>query len=708
MPRKPKPKTTSYVKIGSTKITVPAKMVGYDNALRPHLWNTTTPKRHNISTHNHIQAINLQVNPNSIRKISRVPFTSQYVNFPNNLGLAAPAPVARARANIPNVPPRPIPRQPPALAPVPNPLPIARIAQPFIPPPPPPPARPPPPPPPAPIVRPRPPVPIRAPRVVAPFPVAMPVARAPMLVPINETFEANMILTDALRNKIARNQLKLLKEQKDQQNNAALAIQNAFRNKKAINKVAEKFLMKRQREVQINRQLEDIKKTAATSILKANIKRTIVLKTNKQQEDLAKEAVAILTGAIKRPIALISYKDLQQQQQKLSASNKIKDVLKKQVFKIKASPIFNDYKQQIKDINRDDVIETAKVEDNIAIAEKVITDNSSNGLLSLFTSISPEKQKKIDAAKKEIQKEQFKLKKIKDNIDTKKQKQKKLFEKRLSIITNNSDINAKKIREEYAIKLQNIYRNYKEQQKQKKIKIDEKAISFKQKQDEKIKLDKEIKIKRDKKIKDMEEEKAKKLTDEIDKKKKVVKDKVQLKEFEANQKEKELEKIIKNLDKLMDDISDLDEKNALLFIDEDYDKKFQNFTNLNIMLDELISLYNINKKKLEPTYSQEIFEFISILNQQFKEQKAEFKEFNKKGKTTSILSAVARNYSREELDAMSMTDIKKLLIYSPDGSTIITPSPDTSQQNRDIYNAYQRKENKLIREAAGPGKKKKK
>ena len=69
---------------------------------------------------------------------------------------------------------------------------------------------------------------------------------------------------------------------------------------------------------------------------------------------------------------------------------------------------------------------------------------------------------------------------------------------------------------------------------------------------------------------------------------------------------------------------------------------------------------------------------------------------------------VARNYSREELDAMSMTDIKKLLIYSPDGSTIITPSPDTSQQNRDIYNAYQRKENKLIREAAGPGKKKKK
>jgi hypothetical protein len=285
MPRKPKPKTTSYVKLGSTKITVPAKMIGYDRQLHPHLWNTTTPKRHNIAIHNNIPSINFQVNPNAIRKISRVPFTSQYVNFPNN----NPLPVARAV--IPNIqrqqvilpPPPPQPMQPQfvpapviiqnqnqnqqaskiqaairrqqsnfrlqAQQTVPNATALLvrqDIPQNFIygnnpifqeeranktlqaairrrleqqqqqqq------------------IIPQRPPVPIRPPRV--PRTAPLPIARAPpQLERINELLnpiEANWIIGDSIKNKLARKELAALRKQKAQYK-AATKIQKVFRGK---------------------------------------------------------------------------------------------------------------------------------------------------------------------------------------------------------------------------------------------------------------------------------------------------------------------------------------------------------------------------------------------------------------------------------------------------------------------------------------------
>jgi len=43
---------------------------------------------------------------------------------------------------------------------------------------------------------------------------------------------------------------------------------------------------------------------------------------------------------------------------------------------------------------------------------------------------------------------------------------------------------------------------------------------------------------------------------------------------------------------------------------------------------------------------------------------------------------------------MNIEDIEKLLIYGADGS-IMAPDADTSQQDRDIYNAWRRKMYKL-------------
>jgi hypothetical protein len=59
-----------------------------------------------------------------------------------------------------------------------------------------------------------------------------------------------------------------------------------------------------------------------------------------------------------------------------------------------------------------------------------------------------------------------------------------------------------------------------------------------------------------------------------------------------------------------------------------------------------------------------------------------------------------KEYTREELDAMSIKEIEKLLIYNEDGSVIVPISGETSQQDRNIYNAWRRKVYKQIKESA--------
>ena len=78
MPKKPKSK--SYVQIGSTIINVPPKMVGFDAQHHKHLYNTTTPN-HNIAIHNGKPAIKFVRNVKTTRKINKVPFSTKYTTL---------------------------------------------------------------------------------------------------------------------------------------------------------------------------------------------------------------------------------------------------------------------------------------------------------------------------------------------------------------------------------------------------------------------------------------------------------------------------------------------------------------------------------------------------------------------------------------------------------------------------------------------------
>jgi hypothetical protein len=69
-----------YATFGSTTLSVPEKMVGYDKQHHLHLWNTITPT-HRLSHHYGKTAINLTTNPNSNRKIQRIPRTTKYMSY---------------------------------------------------------------------------------------------------------------------------------------------------------------------------------------------------------------------------------------------------------------------------------------------------------------------------------------------------------------------------------------------------------------------------------------------------------------------------------------------------------------------------------------------------------------------------------------------------------------------------------------------------
>ncbi len=692
MPRKPKPKTTSYVKLGSTKIIVPEKMVGFDNRLRPHLYNTTTPIRHNIAIHNHIPAINIQVNPNSIRKISRVPFTSQYINYnklENNLLIPAPPPpIARPPPPPPRIQQPPVPRiQPPAPAPrpppPPPPPPAPRPPPPQIappaprPPPPPSPLRVIPPPPPA-VIIPRPlPPPLPAPIPPQPgiAPAIAPPARAP--IPLETIMNATRTLQRFAKTASIKDTYRRLeaedRRRKYNENVKRIAggdLMDKVRSKILQNKAIEEVnLLKQQQQQQkqkeledernlsITQQIENIKKSASISILSAKIKRKLVEKTNKEEEE-----------------------------KKIKALSKIKKKYKESVLKGKSKPILNDYKETIKEINKEDLIETTKIEETIAVAENIIASNETKGIFSLFSSKpTVDKLKEIEDAKKDIKKGKEKLKVLKEKVKVKKDKAEKLLEKRLVIIKNDTDTNADLIRKEYALKLEEIYKRYKEEKEQKKLRMEQKLLTKKQKEEEDKKIKKELQEKRDKKIKDMEEQRKQKIVEQLEKKKQIDIDKKKVKEevkidteqlqdkkdkaaeraaikaykeqeridaFEREQdkkiyeesqlfaqrererekqkQEKEQEKIVIKIDNIMGKINDLGEENALLFPDEDYDKIVDYYDKIKEQLEKLILLYDSHNKELEPEFKKEVYTFIATIKEQLKEQKEILDDFKSK------------------------------------------------------------------------------
>lgn len=107
------PPFNKYVAFGSTTISVPPKMVGKDKKNNPKLYNTLTPSGR-LTYRNGTTSIKLITNPNTNRKIYKVPRSTTYVSMPrdvrpNRNGLIpAPPPPAPIAAPAPVVIPVPI------------------------------------------------------------------------------------------------------------------------------------------------------------------------------------------------------------------------------------------------------------------------------------------------------------------------------------------------------------------------------------------------------------------------------------------------------------------------------------------------------------------------------------------------------------------------------------------------------------------------
>ena len=144
---------------------------------------------------------------------------------------------------------------------------------------------------------------------------------------------------------------------------------------------------------------------------------------------------------------------------------------------------------------------------------------------------------------------------------------------------------------------------------------------------------------------------------------------------------------IKIVDEIRNDVIDANSTKSLT-------SKFNKYNNIKKKYGELLAGYNGNIDILVQ------LDINNTIRQSIKELSNDLKDLsNTISAEVDTRKQQSRIYTRPELDAMSMTDIKKLLIYSPDGSTIIAPEKGiTSQRDRDIFNAWQRKENKQIRE----------
>ena len=683
MPRKPKPKTTSYVKIGSTKITVPEKMIGYDKKLQPHLYNTTTPIRHNVAIHNHIPAINLQVNPNSIRKISRVPFTSQYINFPNkntlqnNLLIPAAPPPPRQQ---PPPPPPPPPQQVPIRIPqqnentaviniqaairrqqsniklagqealentygllvrqdVPqisiygnNPIfaeerakktlqaVIKRKIQQQ-----------------QPLPQPqRPPVPIRPQPI--PKPPPLPIARAPpTLDVINELLnplEANWIIGDAIKNKLARKQLDQLKKEAQAKNEMAKRlvdtnaniIQNAIKNKLA-RKQLDQLKKEAQAKNEMAKRLVDTNANIIQNAIKNKLARKQLDQLKKQKQidkvmafdfplaipdipiqtvnydppviqanplilsqkplDMSKIPITVMPNVKPIQRAFRKYKERknnnqeQQEQDKkkgLSAT-KIQKVIKGSITRrdVKSNRLFNEYKQKLQEINRDEVIEIAKIEDNIDYENRVINKNKS-GMLDMFNAKEKERKKQIvDKAKNSIEIQENKKKALKVKLEQKRKKAQQLLQKQLIVIKNDNNVDVDKIKGEYADKLKKIYKEYQKRKEDKKQKLIEKEEKLKKerleqraKRDAAIAKGEELLRKREEayKIKveqDKEAQEEKRKIEEQEKKNKELKQKEALQEKIRKEEEEKKNKELKQ--------KEAAEKNRLKQLEENARRK---------------------------------------------------------------------------------------------------------------------------------------
>ena len=103
----------------------------------------------------------------------------------------------------------------------------------------------------------------------------------------------------------------------------------------------------------------------------------------------------------------------------------------------------------------------------------------------------------------------------------------------------------------------------------------------------------------------------------------------------------------------------------------------------------------MDRKKIQDEEQAALKRIQKILETE-KKQKI-IKEVSASGNKTKALKTIQKffrskkNYTRQELDIMSIQEIERLLKYAPDGSIIAPIRNITSQRDRDIFNAWQRK-----------------
>lgn len=111
-------------------------------------------------------------------------------------------------------------------------------------------------------------------------------------------------------------------------------------------------------------------------------------------------------------------------------------------------------------------------------------------------------------------------------------------------------------------------------------------------------------------------------------------------------------------------------------------KRYNKLTELVKFYNNLLSVFTTNKNEMSSNHKEDIKGILEKTKNRINEEQRIIRSINEKN----------IRYTREELDAMSMTEIEKLLIYTDDGTKVIAPvSGETSQRDRDIYNAWQRK-----------------
>jgi hypothetical protein len=157
------------------------------------------------------------------------------------------------------------------------------------------------------------------------------------------------------------------------------------------------------------------------------------------------------------------------------------------------------------------------------------------------------------------------------------------------------------------------------------------------------------------------------------------------------EKEKEKEKLEKKFDDLMNNIIELSEAEALLFIDEDYDEIIDYYKKIKKQLNNLIDLYNINKKDLDDDYKVDVKDFISTNTEQLKELKQNLDKFKSK-------KTIPEYKNKADVDELSVSSLEQFLIDTGvivGNELIYSNVPPTDTKGRkDIrwaYNAYMRK-----------------